>query len=271
MPIPAHPSATSERGALPLAVGPSGSDGLLRERDQIVLHILSENAFRRPVYLGPASASELWNMELTPSLRHEGLASRLLPAPVGWRRIDRELLRQNLVHRYSYAAFAHPETVFDPETVGLVSYLRASFLLLAESDVAAGDTAQAAVTLQQMDEHVPEAHLPLQSLVEDLRVARIEWLSGDRAALARRVRSVLRKYTLSPDETMTLASLLWEPLRERDIADSLATSVLSGPGKPAIDAQSVLRNRQQLLGSPAGIDSVSAWLHGKLRAGGGIR
>jgi hypothetical protein len=260
------PSVESGRGVLPLVVGPSRADGL-QQRDQIVLHILSQNAFRRPVYLGPASGSELGNMQLTAALRNEGLASRLLPAREAGGPLDRELLRQNLVHRYLYEAFAQPATVFDRETVGLVSYVRSSFLLLAESDIAAGDTTQAAVTLRQMGHRIPEAQVPLQALVEDLRVARIEWSTGDRAGLARRMRGVLRKYTLSPDETMTIASLLWAPLGDRAAADSLAKAVLLR--KPAIDAEAVLRNRQQLLGSAAGSDSVSAWLHGKLRDGGG--
>lgn len=87
-----------------------------------------------------------------------------------------------------------------------------------------------------------------------------------------RVHGMLRKYPLSPHDTMTMASLLWDPLGERAAADSLATAVRSRPGgTAAIDAQSVLNARQQLLGSSAGGDSVSAWLHRTLGEGGGTR
>ena len=269
--IPVDASSADGLGAFHLAVAPSGPDGLLRPRDQIVLHLLSQNAFRRPVYLGPAWASELHNLELTPSLRNEGLAARLVPAEGRGQRIDRDLLRQNLLHRYRYDAYAYPEAVYDRETASLVAYLRAPFLLLAEGDVAAGDTMQAAQTLRQLDERIPEAYLPLQSAAEDLRIGRIEWLTGDRAGLRHRVLGVLRKYTLSPQESMTMASLLWNPLGERAAADSVAATVLSGLGKTTIDAQAVLHTHQQLLGSATGIDSVATWLHAKLAAGSGAR
>lgn len=271
--IPVDPSAAwpgRAPGSLTLAVGPSGPDGLLLPRDQIVLHLLSVNAYRRPVYLSPTVAYALRHVELAPSLRNEGLVSRLLPAQEGWRLVDRELLRRNLVDRYRYAAFARPDTEFTPERAAIASWLRSSFLLLAESDIAAGDTAQAAVTLRQMEARIPEAHLPLQAMTEDLRVARVEWLSrGDQAALERRVRRVVRTYSLAPRDTMTLASVLWDPLGRRAAADSLATTVRSGPGAPAIDPQSVMNARQQLLGPSTGSESVSAWLQRTLGEGGG--
>lgn len=270
-PIPWPEPRAVSIGALELAVGPTASDGLLRQRDQIVLHVLAQNAFRRPVYLGPGWAAELHNMELASALRSEGMASRLMPAKDGWRQIDRELLRRNLLHHYRYDASAHPDAVYDPETAGLVSYLRVPFLLLAESDIIAGDTLQAAATLRQMDERIPEVHVPLQSATEDLRIARIEWLTGDRAGLAGRVRGVLRKYPLSPGDRMTLASLLWNPLGQRAAADSVAAAVLSGVGTSGIDAQAVLRTREQLLGTGTEVDSVAAWLDTKLGNGGGDR
>lgn len=272
--IPVEPSAAGPgvgRGVLTLAVGPSGPDGLLLPRDQIVLHLLSMNAFRRPVYLSPVVAYELRHMELTPLLRNEGLASRLLPVKEGTRLIDRELLRRNLVERYRYGSFAHPGAAVEPEKAAIASWLRSSFLLLAESDVVAGDTAQAAATLRQMEERLPEARLPLQSVAEDLRVARIEWLTGDREGFERRVRGVLRTYPVSPHDTMTVASLLWGPLGQHAAADSLAATVLSGPGRSAIDPQAVLDAHQKLLGSSAGLESVSEWLRRKLGEGVGAR
>ncbi len=260
------------QGAVTLEVGSAGADALLLPRDQIVLHLLSANAFRRPVYLSPAVAYQLRYMGLTPLLRNGGDSRpRLLPTQEGWRMIDRELLRQAVVQRYRYEAFAHPEAAANPEAAGVASWFRSAFLLLAESDIAMGDAAQAAVTLRQMDERMPEARLPLQSVTDDLRVARLEWLTGDRAALSRRVHGMVRRYTLSPHDTMTMASLLWDPLGERAAADALATAVLSRPGAAAIDPRSVLNAREKLLGSSVGIESVSAWLHRRLGGGSGTR
>ena len=68
-----------------------------------------------------------------------------------------------------------------------------------------------------------------------------------------------------------MASLLWNPLAQGAAAESVAAAVLSGVGKPSIDAQAVLRTHQQLLGSATGIDSVAAWLRAKLGDGGGAR
>jgi hypothetical protein len=270
--IPVDPSAEAGgQGALALTVGSSGPEGLLSPRDQVLLHLLSANAFRRPVYLSPASVFALRHLDLTAALRVEGLASRLLPAREASRPADRELLRQNLVHRHRYAGFAHPGTMVDPERATSVSWLRASFLLLAESDIAAGDTAGAAATLRQMDERLPEIHLPPQSVIEDLRIARLEWLTGDRVALARRVRGLLRRYALSPHDRMAMATVLWDPLGQRAAADSVATAVLSAPDTPAIDAQSVLTAREMLLGSSTGTDAVSAWLQTRLGDRGGAR
>jgi hypothetical protein len=118
---------------------------------------------------------------------------------------------------------------------------------------------------------MPEGRLPLASVAEGLRVARIEWLTGDRSGFARRVHGMVRNYPLSPHDTMTMASLLWDPLGDRAAADSLATAVRSGPGTAGIDARSIMAARQQLLGPSAASESVSAWLQRALGEGGGTR
>lgn len=272
--IPVDPSAQwpgGVRGPLTVAVGPSGPHGLLLPRDQLVLHLLSVNAFRRPVYVSPMVAYELRHMQLAPSLRAEGLVSRLLPAQEGPRLVDRELLRRNLAG-YRYESFADTNAVPGLERAALASMLRASFLRLAESDLAAGDSAQAVATLRQMEARLPAPLFAQEGMTEALRAARVEWLSsGDRAALARRVRHVVRTYALSPRDTMILASVLWNPLGERAAADSLATTVQSGPGSAAIDVQEVLKAREQLLGPSSGDDDVATWLEHTIRGGGGPR
>ncbi len=272
--IPVDPSAQppgGSRGPLTLSVGPSGPHGLLLPRDQLVLHLLSVNAFRRPLYVSPMAAYELRHLELTPSLRAEGLVSRLLPAKEGWRLTDRALLRSNLTD-YRYASFADSRTVPAPEKAALASILRASFLRLAETDLAAGDLAQAAATLRQMEARLPVELLPQEEMTEALRIARVEWLStGDTAALTRRVRHVVRTQALSARDTIILASVLWEPLGQRAAADSLATTVPAGPGTPAIDVQEVLKAREQLLGPSSGDDAVAAWLERTIGGAGGPR
>ncbi len=94
-------------------VPPSIQNRYLMANDWLVLKMISENRFRRPIYFSAAGgqAISLW---ISDHLRLDGLAGRLMPdsAPAP----DLAALRANLTERYSYRGFADSSVLIDATT-----------------------------------------------------------------------------------------------------------------------------------------------------------
>ncbi len=139
-----------------LQVSPTIGKGLLLMQDQIVLRMLTENQWRRPIcILTTVSRRQLsW---LQPYLRLEGFTRRLVPlaSPPP----DKELIRRNLLERYVYRGYADPAITLDMPTKYMGYNLYMGLLTLAFAELESGDTAAAADVRDQMLELLPPERL----------------------------------------------------------------------------------------------------------------
>src|SRR6185436_2423356 len=78
--------------------------------DVVLLDIVRTNAWRRPLCFAATAGREGMGW-LAPYARLEGLHWRIIPVPDV--RVDRDLLRANLLERHEYRGYANPSVELD--------------------------------------------------------------------------------------------------------------------------------------------------------------
>jgi len=152
-------------------VTPNIGEQYLMIQDQVVLHLVQENQFRRPLYVGYAtySGAVAW---LRPYLQLEGMASRVVPqaspAPA------LELLSRNLLEVYDLSAYADSTARIDPVSHQMGTSLSSLFLILARSQLDRGDTAACREAIAAFGELLPDERLEPPDQMVEYRKALLE-------------------------------------------------------------------------------------------------
>ncbi|MGD1845107.1 MAG: DUF2723 domain-containing protein [Salibacteraceae bacterium] len=90
---------------------------ILFKKDLLLLHILSENRWERPIYFSSFSGKGA-HLGLTPFLQSEGMVDRLVPfrSTTGKTAVDKDALRDNLLTRFLWGGMERVDTVILPTT-----------------------------------------------------------------------------------------------------------------------------------------------------------
>lgn len=152
-----------ENAALPdsfsIAVPPSIHDSLLLVGDQVLIRMIEQNRWRRPVYF---TIPPGW---LRDHLRMEGLVWLLVPQEEAATNVD--LLRDNLRERYIIRGYAEVSPPISVYTKGNGRNLQIAFYYLASYEAARGDTTACRETAQMLKELVPLDRIEPQPSVRD--------------------------------------------------------------------------------------------------------
>lgn len=114
-------------------IPPSIGGSHLMIQDQILLHLIKTNNWRRPIYF-MAGTGPVW---VQPYTRFEGLLSRLLPYEQP--PLDTEMLADRLLHTYSYRGHADDNIYIDPASKSMSMNYIAAFLHLIMAVWESGD------------------------------------------------------------------------------------------------------------------------------------
>ncbi len=180
-----------------------GVPNFLRVQDIMVLHIIEQNKWRKPIYFA-VTVSQSNLIGLNDYLAMEGLVFRLHDRKV--REIDVPRLRENLFETYTdhYRNLDNPDVHYFPNVIKLLQNYRSGFLQLVYeyyrtgTDVPGLETdsgipreqwaerfneltarEKALHTLHRMDEVIPPEVIPVTSRDVVLQVARIYHELGD--------------------------------------------------------------------------------------------
>jgi hypothetical protein len=150
------PDSTILPDSLHLQVGPDVANKYLLIHSQLVLQMLAENLWKRPVCLLITMSDQAlpW---LKPYLRLDGLAQRLMP--VDSPPSNPELLRKSFLERYSYRGYADPSLPLDETSRMFGMNYMAGFLTLASLESANGNTAECERVKERMLELLPPERL----------------------------------------------------------------------------------------------------------------
>jgi hypothetical protein len=130
-----------------LHVPPTIAGRYLMPQDWILVRMIEENRWRRPIYftLPPA-----WIREHT---RLEGIVSRLVPRDSV--SLNPDLLRENLLDHYRYRGYADPSVPMEKLSAGMGQQLVRAFHALARDGLARGDTTACIEIEREMQERIP--------------------------------------------------------------------------------------------------------------------
>jgi len=135
---------------------PYGS--VLRVQDYMILRILNNNKWRKPVYFAVTVAKKNMLGELQEYLRMDGLALKLVPYK-NWK-ISPENLERNLTEVYQYRGLQDPSVYYDKNILGLLQNYRTAYLQVSEYYARSKDLEKVNSLMEDMEKNIPSSVIP---------------------------------------------------------------------------------------------------------------
>ncbi len=143
---------------LSIKISPTMGGAYLLVQDQIVLDILKNNNWQKPIYF--ATTVDARNIPWLQSyFCLEGLSNRVVPTKSFPTNIDK--MKENLFHRYLYRGFADKRVYVDGVTQNMALNYLSAFIALAQSEKETGKKTDCLATLDYMEKVIPIEQLKL--------------------------------------------------------------------------------------------------------------
>jgi hypothetical protein len=150
-------------------VPPNIAGSHLTISEQVLLRLIRNNAWYRPIFLSSGLSPRMLTW-LRPYCRMEGLVYRVVPVPSPKTNID--VLRDNVLERYSYDGFADPGVRVDEQTQMMAYNYYPGFLELIMALQENGDSLAAASAMVTMQTELPVERTDppdqMRSFIEEL-------------------------------------------------------------------------------------------------------
>jgi tetratricopeptide (TPR) repeat protein len=239
-----------ENPAISVEVEPTLYGQGIRVQDLMVLKILEDNKFRRPVYFA-VTVSPDNKLNLDNYMRMDGLAFKVLPVKISNRRIvDPQLMWTNLNEKFQYRNLNNPKVYYDDNTKSLLGNYRSAFLTLAQYhtgryekyknvDLQAynpetrawtwqNDKERALQVLDRMSEVIPESVIPTGNFQLNLAIGQMYEQLGKPAEMDKRLRTLGKEESsnLTPAMKVQLADYVESYFHRPAIAESLVQALV---------------------------------------------
>jgi len=164
----------------------------LRVQDLMILHILEQNQWERPVYFA-VTVSQNNKLGLERFLRMDGLAFRVLNTtpieadsagnpvikePMYPELIDPTRIEMNLAKNYKYRGLDNPDVYINPNVKKLLQNYRSAYMQLGFRYVQEGEKEKLGRLLASMQENIPEEVIPITSRMAKLQIGSMEKEAG---------------------------------------------------------------------------------------------
>jgi len=163
------PAGTAPPRSVAVRVGPTVMGKYVLPQDLVLLQILENNRWRRPLsFSGTSTTPGLPG--LVPYARMDGIFWRVVP--IANPPVDRETIRSNLLRTYTYRGYADPGLPLDDVSRGLGLNYYAPLVTLLQAESAAGEGDQCRRTSEAMLRALPLSRLqPDAGLREEIVAA----------------------------------------------------------------------------------------------------
>jgi tetratricopeptide (TPR) repeat protein len=131
---------------------------VLRVQDYMVLRIINNNKWKKPIYFAVTVAKKNMLGELQEYLRMDGLALKLVPYK-NWR-ISPENLERNLTTVYKYRGLQDPSVYYDKNIMGLLQNYRTAYLQVSEYHVRSKNMDKVKMLMADMEKNIPSQVIP---------------------------------------------------------------------------------------------------------------
>ena len=135
---------------------PYGS--VLRVQDYMILRIINNNKWRKPIYFAVTVAKKNMLGELQEYLRMDGLALKLVPYK-NWK-ISPENIERNLTEVYQYRGLQDPSVYYDRNILGLLQNYRTAYLQVSEYYARTKDMERVKSLMTDMENNIPSSVIP---------------------------------------------------------------------------------------------------------------
>jgi hypothetical protein len=239
-----------ENPAIRIEVEPTLYGQGIRVQDLMVLKILEDNEFRRPIYFA-VTVSPDNKLNLDNYMRMDGLAFKILPVKISNRRIvDPQLMWANLNEKFLYRNLNNPKVYYDDNTKNLLGNYRSAFLTLAQYHLASyeknkdkplqaydpetrawtwqNDKERAVQVLDRMNEVIPESVIPTGNFQLNLAVGQMYDQLGKPEELDKRLRLLAKDASLglTPEMKVQLAEYVEGYFHRPALAESLVLALV---------------------------------------------
>ena len=135
---------------------PYGS--VLRIQDYMVLRIMNNNKWRKPIYFAVTVAKSNMLSGLQDYMRMDGLALKVVPF-TDWK-ISPENLERNLTEVYKYRGLQDPKVYYDKNILGLLQNYRTAYLQVSEYYARNKEFEKVKNLLADMEKDIPSSVIP---------------------------------------------------------------------------------------------------------------
>ncbi|MGH7595523.1 MAG: protein O-mannosyl-transferase family [bacterium] len=237
-----------ENPAVRIEVAPTLYGQGVRVQDLMILKILDDNQFRRPVYFA-VTVSPDNKLNLDSYMRMDGLAFKVLPVKVNNRRVvDPEIMWTNLNEKFQYRNLNNPKVYYDDNTKSLLGNYRSAFLTLAQHHLTHYEKykgmqalnpetravewqnyqARGLQVLDRMEEVIPESVIPTDNFQFSMAIGQMYEQLGRAEELDKRLKMVLsdKTYDLTPSMKIQFADFIETYRHQPAVAESLVQSLV---------------------------------------------
>ncbi len=214
-----------EKRGLSFELAPTLFGQGIRVQDIMIIHILSENKFRRPVYFA-VTVADANKIGLHDYLRMDGLAFRVLPVKIDRRLIDPQILETNLFEKYQFRNLNNPDVYYNENIKALLGNYRSAFLTLAQYYITQNRNEDALRVLDQMTEIIPEEIIPPTDPNLAILIGQMYRSAGRPEELKKRLDFVIHRSDLQPEQKIQFLPWYADIAGDMMAAESLANEIL---------------------------------------------
>jgi hypothetical protein len=132
----------------------------LGKEEMMVLDMLSHNGdWSRPFYYATTVSSNEY-VRLDPYFRQDGVVYRIMPYRTDGKRVDTDILFDNLVKKYRWGNLEHPGIYLDENSIRMAKNFRLMFGMLARHLVAEGKNEKAREAMDYGLKVLPDYNIP---------------------------------------------------------------------------------------------------------------
>lgn len=232
----------------------------LRVQDIMILKILQDNQFRRPVYFAVTVSPEN-KIGLDPYLRMDGLAFRIMPIRNERRLLDPNLMWTNISEKFLYRNLNNPKIYYDDNIQSLLQNYRSAFLHLAQFHLSRRENAEALKVLDRMGEVMPEKVIPTNELRVSEAIGYMYMQAGRPEELDRRYHEfVQREYANLSDQDKLGFADLFDYRGKPALAESLVQELIKKNPNYSEGYYWLGRFYSKRRDTQKGIDLMNRWL-----------
>lgn len=131
----------------------------LEKKDLAILDLIANNNWERPIYFNYTSLSQ-FNIDVRNNTVQEGICYRLLPVEATTQLVNKELMYENMMEKFSWVNLDRSDVYYSEDYRGFCQNLRSAFNTLAGEYLAVGEYETARDILVKCLESIPNETIP---------------------------------------------------------------------------------------------------------------